>query len=84
MQQNRSHKKQTNIQRVVIYYSHTVHLITSKANMIYTEMMTLRKLKRAGNRNNQLREKGDVVSGKKRGKIIQKTKSLPHMQTRIQ
>ena len=37
-------------------------------------MKTLQKLKRAGNRNNQLREKGNVVSGKKEEKSYKKQK----------
>ena len=33
------HQKQTNIQRVLFHYSHTVYLITTKANMISTDSM---------------------------------------------
>ena len=38
IQHNNLHQKQTNVRSVVIHYSHTIHFVTTKASIIFTEV----------------------------------------------
>ena len=71
---------------MAVHYLHTVHLTTTKTNMISTEMKPNEKImyrpKKAHYRNIQQQEKGNVTS-KKEIKYLRKTRTLPHIQTRI-